>query len=256
MGLMDKVKAQANQLAQQANQGMAKIDQSQHNRRADAMFRNLGVAEFADRTGRGTPETPGLIDKLVADISAHEAQFGVNLAQTGEAQWLPGGGGAAPGQAQGFPGQPAATGFPPGQPDTGFPPGQPAATGFPGGQPAATGFPPGQPAATGFPPGQPPAGYQQPGYPSQASPAPGYPQADPAGYPQAGYQSPPAQAPGFPQGGLSQAGFPPPPDTSAAPGAPQQGFPQAAYQAQPPPPAAPAPRFDPETGEPLQPPSE
>src|ERR1700674_5048817 len=129
MGLMDKVKAQANQLAQQANQGMAKFDQSQHNKRADGMLRNLGAAVYAERTGKATAETPGLIDKLIADIAAHEAQYGINLAQT-EGQFFPGGAAQAgqPGQAPGFPGQQA--GYPGAAPAAGYPQ-SPAPAGYP-----------------------------------------------------------------------------------------------------------------------------
>src|SRR5262249_47512685 len=41
MGLMDRVKAQASSLAQQANQGMAKLDNLPAQRRADALLRSL-----------------------------------------------------------------------------------------------------------------------------------------------------------------------------------------------------------------------
>jgi hypothetical protein len=81
---MDKVKAQANQIAQKtqeaAQEGKAKIDQAQANRRGDAMLRQLGAAVFQDRTGRGTGDTQGKIDKLITDLSAHERENGLNLA--------------------------------------------------------------------------------------------------------------------------------------------------------------------------------
>ena len=61
MGLMDRVREQAAQVAQRtaqatqeaAQQGKAKLDQAQAKRRADAMFRDLGAAVYAERTGRG-----------------------------------------------------------------------------------------------------------------------------------------------------------------------------------------------------------
>ena len=57
MGLMDRVKAQANQLAQMtqeaAQEGRARIDQAQAGRRGDALLRQLGALVLADRTGRG-----------------------------------------------------------------------------------------------------------------------------------------------------------------------------------------------------------
>ncbi len=125
MGLMDKVKAQANQLAQQtreaAEQGKAKLDQAQANRRGDQMMRQLGVLVFAERTGRGAPDGQAKIDQLVNDISAYERENKLNLtadpaAQTGVPQqpnpfggapqggWWPaqGGGGS---QGRRFPGR-------------------------------------------------------------------------------------------------------------------------------------------------------
>ena len=121
MGLMDKVKAQATELAQQ---GKAKYDQVQATRRADALLRNLGALVFKDRTGRGAPDSQAQIDKLVADLSAHESANGINLSpeptdppgsqgagqpgpQTaGQSGW------AGPGQPQGGTGGPSTT-FPP-----------------------------------------------------------------------------------------------------------------------------------------------
>src|ERR1700733_12087492 len=83
MGLMDKVKAQATQLAQKtqeaAQEGKAKIDQAQANRRGDALLRQLGAVVFAERTGRGTPDSQAKIDQLVSDLSAHESENGLNL---------------------------------------------------------------------------------------------------------------------------------------------------------------------------------
>ncbi len=84
MGLMDKVKAQATVLAQKgqetAREGKVKFDQAQAKRRADIMLRNLGAAVYAERTGRGTPDAQADIDRLVADIKAHEAEHGISLA--------------------------------------------------------------------------------------------------------------------------------------------------------------------------------
>jgi hypothetical protein len=83
MGLMDRVKAQASQLAQQAmdatQEGKARLDQAQAGRRGDAMLRQLGALVFAERTGRGTPDSQAKIDQLVNDISAHEQANGLNL---------------------------------------------------------------------------------------------------------------------------------------------------------------------------------
>lgn len=85
MGLMDKVKAQATQLAQKtqeaAQEGKNRLDQAQANRRGDMLLRQLGAAVFAERTGRGTPDTPSTIDQLVSALSAHERENGLNLNQ-------------------------------------------------------------------------------------------------------------------------------------------------------------------------------
>jgi hypothetical protein len=116
MGLMDRVKAQATELAQQ---GKAKYDQVQATRRADAMLRNLGALVYQERTGRGVPDSQAQIDKLVADLSAHEAANGINLSP--EPTDPPG----SPGAGQpGSPGSPGA-GQPQGGaagPSTTFPP--------------------------------------------------------------------------------------------------------------------------------------
>jgi hypothetical protein len=84
MGLMDRVKAQATQLAQKtqeaAAEGKARLDQAQANRRGDALLRNLGAVVYAERTGRGGPDSQAKIDKLIDDLSAHEKENGLNLA--------------------------------------------------------------------------------------------------------------------------------------------------------------------------------
>jgi hypothetical protein len=81
---MDKVKAQATQIAQKsqeaAREGKARLDQAQANKQADAMLRNLGALVYAERTSRGTPDTDDKIASLVSKISAHEKENGINLA--------------------------------------------------------------------------------------------------------------------------------------------------------------------------------
>jgi len=116
MGLMDRVKAQANQLAQKtqeaAQEGRARIDQAQAARRGDMLLRQLGALVFAERTGRGTAESQTRIDQLIGEISAHETQTGLNLTDPqqsgfgifGQGSWgqqapgQPGPGQQAPGQ--------------------------------------------------------------------------------------------------------------------------------------------------------------
>ena len=81
MGLMDKVRAQSTQLAQMAQEtareGKVKLDQAQAKRRADAMFRDLGATVYAERTGRGTPDSQAKIDRLVEALSRQEASQGL-----------------------------------------------------------------------------------------------------------------------------------------------------------------------------------
>jgi hypothetical protein len=119
MGLMDRMKAQGTQLAQKAQEtardSKVKFDQAQAKRRADAMLRNLGALVYAERTGRGTPDTQAQVDKLVADISAHEAENGISLTPVSADHHA---GGPAEGQPPA-----GSTGFPPADTgSTGFPP--------------------------------------------------------------------------------------------------------------------------------------
>lgn len=77
MGLMDRVKEQAAQLAQMTQEGRIKLDQAQARRRADAMFRDLGATVYAERTGRGGPDSTAKIDRLVGALSRQEAEQGL-----------------------------------------------------------------------------------------------------------------------------------------------------------------------------------
>jgi hypothetical protein len=107
---MDKMKAQATQLAQKtqetARDGKVKFDQAQAKRRADAMLRNLGALVYAERTGRAAGDSQAQIDKLVADISAHEAENGISLTPVSAEHH----GGTRAGDAAD---QASSTGFPP-----------------------------------------------------------------------------------------------------------------------------------------------
>ncbi len=85
MGLMDRMKEQAAIAAQRASQatqqaaqqGKAKLDQAQAKRRADAMFRDLGAAVYAERTGRWGPDTADKVDRLVTALQQQEAEQGL-----------------------------------------------------------------------------------------------------------------------------------------------------------------------------------
>src|SRR5215469_5563676 len=78
---MDKVRAQVDSLAQQANAGMAKLDNMPVQRKSDGLLRSLGVAVLADRTGRGNPGTSSEIDRLITEITQHESQNNIDVVQ-------------------------------------------------------------------------------------------------------------------------------------------------------------------------------
>lgn len=109
MGLMDRVKEQAAQLAQKtqeaAQEGKVRLDQAAAKRRADAMFRELGAAVYADRTGRGGGDTAAKIERLVKALSDQEADQGL-----GEPSSARGGGQESGNGAGGTSGGPASGG--------------------------------------------------------------------------------------------------------------------------------------------------
>jgi len=205
MGLMDKVKAQATQLAQKtqetARDSMAKLDQAQGKRRGDAMLRNLGALVYAERTGRGTPDTQQQVDRLVADISAQEAENGLSLAPEPTDQPSAGPAGSASPE-------------PTGAPSTWYPAAAP--------EPPAE-FHSGPASASAYPSAPEPA--PAPAYPSSAA-YPPVPEAEPASaYPPAPESEP---APAYPP---EPAPEPEPAPTSAGPA---EAFPPAAPTGFPP----------------------
>jgi hypothetical protein len=218
MGLMDKVKAQATQLAQKtqetARDSKAKFDQAQGKRHGDAMLRDLGALVYAERTGRGTPESQEQVDKLVADISTFEAENGINLASQPADQ-----------PADDSPG--AASADPPGAPASRYPSSPDPAAGFgsvpPSRYPAAA-----TPAAAS--PAAPPPAADFAATPAAASPAAPPPAAD-FGAPPAGSPAAPPPAADF---GAPPAGSPAAPPPAADFGAP----PAAAYPSAAEPPEA------------------
>lgn len=80
MGLLDKVKAQATAATEMAKdaaaKGQAKLDEAQAKKAAEGLFRDLGAAFFATKTGRATPSTDGDIERLVAALQQHESDHG------------------------------------------------------------------------------------------------------------------------------------------------------------------------------------
>ncbi|HUZ19755.1 MAG TPA: hypothetical protein VMU75_04185 [Acidimicrobiales bacterium] len=80
MGLMDKVKVQATQLAEKAQEagkaGQAKIEALQAKRKADSLLHELGSITFHARTDRGSPGDDGRIADLVEQLRQYEAEHG------------------------------------------------------------------------------------------------------------------------------------------------------------------------------------
>jgi hypothetical protein len=77
MGLMDKVKHQAEQALAKAQQGVsqgqAKLDQVQAKRQADALLRNLGAAYYAKERSGGAQDA---VDAAMKMLDEHVAVHG------------------------------------------------------------------------------------------------------------------------------------------------------------------------------------
>lgn len=108
MGLMDKVKAQAEQVVAKAQQGVsqgqAKIDQVQAKRQADSLLRDLGAAYYAMQRSGGPADAVDAAIKLVDEHVAAHGPLGAEATASG--------GGAAP--AGPAPSAPSAPTPPPG----------------------------------------------------------------------------------------------------------------------------------------------
>lgn len=70
MGLLDKAKEKASHLAGQAKE---KIEDVKEKRKADDLLDDLGRIVFRQRTERGAPDDEAEIVRLVAELSALEA---------------------------------------------------------------------------------------------------------------------------------------------------------------------------------------
>lgn len=80
MGLMDKVKAQATQVAAKAQEagkvGQAKIEAVQARRKADALLEELGKITYDAHEGRGAPGDEKRAADLVEQVRQFEAEYG------------------------------------------------------------------------------------------------------------------------------------------------------------------------------------
>jgi|SRR3954449_12907030 hypothetical protein len=77
MGLLDKVKAQAEQVASKAQQGVsqgqAKLDAMQAKKQGDALLRELGAAYFAQQRSGGSADA---VATALAKVDAHVTEHG------------------------------------------------------------------------------------------------------------------------------------------------------------------------------------
>ena len=77
MGIMDKVKAQAEVAKAKAQeglaQGQAKIEAFQDKRAADGLLRDLGAAVYAQQRSGGSSQA---VDQAMAALDAHVAENG------------------------------------------------------------------------------------------------------------------------------------------------------------------------------------
>ena len=80
MGLMDKVKAQAEVGLAKATEvtkaGQVKVDQASAKHKADGLLHDLGAALYAERVGRGTDQTKADVERIVGELGEYEAEYG------------------------------------------------------------------------------------------------------------------------------------------------------------------------------------
>jgi len=80
MGLMDKVKAQATQLADKAQQagqaGQAKLAEVQAKRKGDALLLELGGITYSQRMGRADAGADARVTEIIGLVQAFEAEHG------------------------------------------------------------------------------------------------------------------------------------------------------------------------------------
>ena len=88
MGFMNKVKATAEKVGEQAKhgieQGQEKIKDVKEKRKADGLLRDLGEAVYLDRSGKGTAATSSEIEKLMAELRELE-ETGTTIGPDGPA---------------------------------------------------------------------------------------------------------------------------------------------------------------------------
>lgn len=80
MSFFDKAKAQAQQLAVKAQEGVKtgqeKYEASQAAKHADALLRDLGAQVYVQQTGRPTADGAAQVARLTAELQRYEAEYG------------------------------------------------------------------------------------------------------------------------------------------------------------------------------------
>lgn len=73
MGFLDKAKEN---LEKVAKQGQDKLDEVQSKKKADGLLRDLGAWTYAAATGRDNGQGPTEVERITAELHAHEAEHG------------------------------------------------------------------------------------------------------------------------------------------------------------------------------------
>jgi len=73
MGFLDKVQKTARETL---DKGKDKLEDIQADKKADQLLHDLGAWYYAGRTGRDNGEAAGHVERLVAELQAHEAEHG------------------------------------------------------------------------------------------------------------------------------------------------------------------------------------
>lgn len=73
MGFLDKAKAQVESAVKQ---GQDKLEEQQAKKKADGLLRDLGAWYYAAQTDRDGGRGPAEIERIVAELGAHEAEHG------------------------------------------------------------------------------------------------------------------------------------------------------------------------------------
>lgn len=86
MGIVDKVKEQAEVVARKAEEvgkvGQEKLQDAMSKRKVDAVLRDLGAAVYAEKTGKATPETAAEVERLMSALRDLE-QSGTEIDPSG-----------------------------------------------------------------------------------------------------------------------------------------------------------------------------